>query len=338
MDASNARTFEAWLASRGGGASAADLLEAGLTRTDIARLVRQGALVSHGRGRFAMPAPQLSSAWERRRRTHLHAAATASRDGVLGFRSAALAWGLPVVDVPNHPEVIREPSSCQLAGTRTVRTLLPVADVTRLGSIRITTIERTVVDISLDLPTPAALITADAALRRGANVDLMNALLRARGAVRGCRQARQTLRWADPHAESPLESQGRGEFLLGGVPRPRCNVSLILGGQEARVDNWWDELGIAAEADGRLKYAGATSRDEALWQEKLRQEWLESELGVLVLRFTHRECRLAPVGIVERWQRLAARRARDPWAPPSGLAVVQRPIRLRSPNGPFDER
>jgi hypothetical protein len=115
-------------------------------------------------------------------------------------------------------------------------------------------------------------------------------------------------------------------------------VSLILEGQEARVDDWWDGLGIAAEADGRLKYGSATSRDEALWHEKLRQEWLESELGVLVLRFTHRECRLAPAGIVERWRRLAARRERDPWTPPPGLVVVQRPLRLWTSNGAFDER
>ena len=313
-----------WLTARGGGASGQELLEHGLSRTDIARLVRQGHLLRVGRGRFQLPVARDLDFWEQCRREHLHRAAAAAGDGVLGLRSAALAWQLPVSAIPRLPEIIRHPKAARLAATRTVRTPLAPRDVVSRGTIRLTTVERTAVDVALDLPIPAALVTVDAALRRGASREVMLALLDTRGSARGCRRARQTLVWADPHSESPLESQGRGELLLRGVPRPECNVSLILDGTEARVDDWWDHLGIAAEGDGRMKYALTGSRKDALWHEKLRQEWLESQLGVLVLRFTDSERRQRPQAMAERWRRLALRREQQPWTPPGGLVVVQR--------------
>ena len=195
-----------------------------------------------------------------------------------------------------------------------------------INTVHVTSLERTAVDVALDLPTPQALITVDAVLRRGADLHLMMTLLRSLGPVHGCRRAHQTLIWADGHSESPLESFGRGRLLLQGIPQPSSNISLRLDGQEFRTDHWWDDLGIAGEADGRGKYNLPISSHDTLWAEKLRQEWFEDALGLSVVRYVEREVRLAPHAVAARWERRAAQRLSKPWMPPVGLEVFQRPI------------
>jgi hypothetical protein len=195
-----------------------------------------------------------------------------------------------------------------------------------VNGVPVTNLERTAVDIALDLPTPEALITVDAALRRGADPSLMAAILADLGPVPGCHRARQTLSWGDAHSESPLESRGRGELLLQRVPRPWSNVTFRFEGVEVRPDHWWDELGIAGEADGRGKYDRPMATADPIWTEKLRQEWLEEALGILVVRYVDREIRHAPTEVAARWRRREARRAGEPWQPPSGLEIFQRPL------------
>lgn len=113
---------------------------------------------------------------------------------------------------------------------------------------------RLAVDLAIELRPPEALVTIDAVVRSGTDAGQLLASLRARGPVRHCRRAAETLSWADPNSESPLESWGRGELLLEGVPRPECNLEIRCGGREIRPDMLWLPLGIAAEADGRGKY------------------------------------------------------------------------------------
>ena len=164
-------------------------------------------------------------------------------------------------------------------------------------------------------------MTVDSVVRSGADPSQLLAALEARGPVRNCCRAAQTLQWADAHSESALESWGRGELLVRGVPRPDCNRELRFGGREIRPDLLWLDLGIVAEADGRGKY---DDDPDALWREKRRQEWMESALGLLVLRFTYAEVRADPAGLASRWFRLAERRATEYWVWPAGLYVKER--------------
>ncbi len=243
-----------------------------------------------------------------------------------GLRSAALAWGPPVSQVLPRPEILRPPHAAELKGARVIRRSPDPQQIVMVNHVPVTNLERTAVDIALDLPTPEALITIDAALRRGADRSVMLAILEATGPVRGCREARRTLDWADGHSESPLESRGRGELMLQGVPRPWNNVSLRLGQVEVRPDHWWNGLGIAGEADGRGKYDGPAAPADPVWTEKLRQEWLEEELGILVMRYVDREIRRTPVEVATRWRRKEARRAHQLWVPPPGLEIFGRPL------------
>lgn len=316
------------LLTAGGGASWAELQRWGIDRATLNRLLRRGMVHRQGRGYYVLPwTGQDDDRWQRRRSEHLRrVSATAGNGKVAGIRSAALAWGLPVYAVPPHPEILRPSQAAGLRGARVVRRPAEPPHVVLLNSVPVTSLERTAVDVALDLPTPQALITVDAALRRGADLPLMMQSLHCLGPVNGCRRAHQTLAWADGHSESPLESFGRGQLMLHGIPQPLNNVSLRLDGHEFRPDHWWDDLAVAGEADGRGKYNDPASTDDTLWAEKLRQEWFEQTLGLFVVRYVEREVRLATGDIVARWHRRAEQRLAQPWAPPPGLEVFQRPI------------
>jgi hypothetical protein len=190
--------------------------------------------------------------------------------------------------------------------------------------VPIASIERTAVDIAADLSTPQALVTVDAALRRGVPRQQLIATLRSLGRVQGCRTARQTLEWADPHSESALESAGRGELLVRQAPPPYCNVSFRIDDTEFRADEWWPQFALLGEADGQLKYCG-DAEPTSLWKEKLRQEWFEDVVGLPVLRYIDAEVRLAPDELFERWRRKVDRAERRRWTPPPGLEIFQRP-------------
>lgn len=314
------------LLRHGGGATYQQLLSWGAERWTVPRLCRDGVLVRIERGYFVMPwGGSHDHPWRRLRSEHLRAVAALTGGGTYaGLRSGALAWGLPVSAIPQRPEVLRPPATGYLRGARVVRRQVPLEQTALLAGVPVTSLVRTAVDIALDLPTPKALVTVDAVLRRGTTRRELLGVLSSLGGARGVRRARKTIEWADARSESALESAGRGELLVRGAPRPWCNVSFRLDETEFRVDHWWPTLRLVGEADGALKYSadiGGTS----LWQEKLRQEWLEDQLGLTVIRYLDKEVRLAPGELFTRWQVKAAKASQQVWTPPPALEVFQRP-------------
>ncbi|HEX5017285.1 MAG TPA: type IV toxin-antitoxin system AbiEi family antitoxin domain-containing protein [Actinomycetes bacterium] len=314
------------LLSTGGGAATETLVALGADKRDLNRMCYEGALTRVARGFYALGHAHDEDRWQQQRSEHLrHAAAMCDVGAVtIALSSAALARTLPVNRIPERPEVIRPPGSAVLLGARTLRRPLEPGDVQLVRGVPVTSLARTAVDVALDLPTPEALITVDAAIRRGATSAAMSEILVALGGVRGCRSARLTVELADPHAESALESRGRGELVMRGAPRPLCNVSFRIGETEFRVDHWWPDIPLVGEADGVLKYSGDRAR-EALWEEKLRQEWFEDTLGLTVFRYGDREVRLAPDGLYDRFMRRADHARGRLWTPPPRLEVFQRP-------------
>lgn len=312
------REVAQWLNARGGGASRAQLLARGLTSVDLARYLRQGLLVSVRRGYYALAAPTLGDQWVQGRQTHLHAVASlAGTDQVAALQTAALVWGLPVSAIPDKPELIRPPGRSRPLGTRVRFARLTEPDIARHRGIWVTSLVRTAVDVALDLPVPESLITLDAALQRGVRRDQLLGNLAARGSVRHLHRARSAIEWADRHVESPLESRCRGELLIDQISPPECNLPLRLGDREIRPDLLWLALGIAVEVDGQGKY----DEPGVLWNEKLRQEWMESELGLIVLRFTYAEIVGGPQDCSRRWRKAEIRRESAPWVRPPGLEV-----------------
>jgi hypothetical protein len=71
------------------------------------------------------------------------------------------------------------------------------------------------------------------------------------------------------------------------LPVPQSEISAVHGSFIGRVDFYWDEFGVAGEADGAGKYDLAPT---SLLEEKRRQEALEGA-GVVVTRWGWDELR-----------------------------------------------
>jgi hypothetical protein len=328
-------SVRALLLDAGGGASANALVAHGLSRGQLSRLVRDGELVRLTRGSYVLPTPtdhpaSDSDYWRRMRSEHLkELTALLTPDAAAALRTGALLRGLPVSAIPARPEVIRPPHSARRTKTRTVCTALSADEIDTVRGIPTTTLIRTCVDIALDLPVPESLISLDAALARGVERAQLFTALDRRGAVAGCRRARRAVQWADPHAESPNESRGRGTLLERGIPAPLCNLTFQYQHECFRPDAWWKGLGLIGEADGRVKYRSTGTGTDPLWEEKLRQQWFEAELGMSVYRWTDREMRLAPAAAAARWRQLAGLPAVRLWTPPAGLQIDRAPRPVR---------
>ena len=137
-------------------------------------------------------------------------------------------------------------------------------------------------DIARRRPFLEALVTADAALRRGITRRQLQDVLEQMPRWPGTAAAAEVVRWADARSESPCESVCRARFILLNLPMPEPQVWV----RGRRVDFLWDEVALIGEADGRVKYDGAHG-DLALWDEKQRRDSLEEERTMI--RWTWRQ-------------------------------------------------
>jgi hypothetical protein len=175
---------------------------------------------------------------------------------------------------------------------------LPEAHVIELFGVRITTAARTVVDIARTGTFMAGVVTADSALyqRWTSKAELRRVLAICDGWP-GIGNARTAVDFASSLAESVLESCARVVFSQEGLPPPELQVVIFgQGGSKiARVDFFWREHGVVAEADGLLKYqTGADAIAE------LKRDRLLRELGLDVIHFTWEELFREPERVARR--------------------------------------
>jgi hypothetical protein len=147
---------------------------------------------------------------------------------------------------------------------------------------------RTLVDCAREWSLTAGVIAIDAAVhpRKIERAEIHRAVLAGTHRV-GITGAARALALADGRAESPLETRGRLTLLSAGLPRPELQVEIHDGaGFVGRVDAWSEEVAVAVEFDGRVKYLdprdGASS-GEVLRREKRRED-RRRDVGVRVVR------------------------------------------------------
>ena len=107
--------------------------------------------------------------------------------------------------------------------------------------------------------------------------------------------------FADPGAESPLESIARAICADHGLPTPELQVWLRgRCGKNFRVDMFFRELNTIFDPDGKMKYR-LPDRDPAdvLWDEKLREDSLRAA-GHQFVRATHKQLTTEPGKVVAR--------------------------------------
>lgn len=170
------------------------------------------------------------------------------RHAFLSGQTAAALMGLPLPSSAGRTAPLVTPfvavkrglSRVRRKRVRTSQLSIGAGDVTVLRGMRVTTPQRTWLDLSRTLSAPDFLALTDPLLR---NTSLKLTLPQLRKyAVRhagtaGARLRRQALEWADPNSESPMESVLRWYLLSHNGPRPECNTTLLLpGGWTFRPD------------------------------------------------------------------------------------------------------
>jgi hypothetical protein len=207
----------------------------------------------------------------------VHATALCSdpdSEAIYSHESAAALWGMPRIE--EWP---------RLAHVTTLRTVRSSALVRRHGceidayllrtGLRVTTPERTVIDLARSGTFVTALAASDFALRHHLTTadNLYEEARELPPGSRGRSVAKLVAELADGRSMSAGESLSRAHMFMLNLPRPdlqvRCTDEAGLIGY---VDFGWD--GVVGEFDGRVKYHVP---DRATPQEAARVLWLEKQ-------------------------------------------------------------
>ncbi len=223
--------------------------------------------------------------------------------------TAAWLWGVEAYEpekrgslaleciVPHHLARQRRP------GVRTYEAHINPRDVTYLNGIRVTTPERTAVDLLRWLRRPFALGAVDAM----AHADLVETVkLRRRVAALtrypGARQARALSPLVDRRVESAGESWSRLRLVDAGLPCPEPQIEVLdrHGQVVYRLDNGYRRSRIGVEYDGLQFHSDHDAAADEFRRARLRREfgwhvvtcdraavlgpdpWLEERIGELL--------------------------------------------------------
>ncbi len=287
--------------------TAADWRSAGVSGKRLAALARTGKLVRLRHGVYATASILARAEADAGLASALRVAAVtaaATRKGVASHHSAALMHGVDLLRKPGDGVVtLTMPSGARTgpygrAGVIRHVAELPDDHVTKLYGVPVTTAARTVADIARTSAFMEGVVAADSALRERhtSKTELRRVLARC-GRWPGATRAREVVDFADPGAESVLESCARVAFRDQGLPPPELQVHIIGrgGGIIARVDFFWRGFDTIAEADGLLKYEG---RADAVAE--LKRDRLLREAGYEVVHFTWKELFSDPARVAAR--------------------------------------
>jgi hypothetical protein len=167
------------------------------------------------------------------------------------------------------------------AGIRLHRFSLAERQVTKQRGFRVTTIERTLADLCLDLDLAEVVVLSDSAAHSGLTTIKKLAAHADRASGRpGITMFRRVVEYTEPKAESPMESRLRMLLVLANLPRPVAQVSLHdrNGRFIGRPDLFYPEQKLGIEYDGGIHKSN-------LVDDNRRQNTLLAE-GYRLLRFT----------------------------------------------------
>ncbi len=298
----------------------------------MSQALRSGALVAVRPGAYFEP-PQ-GSRWERRRALALARIAAVHAqlevEHVLSHQSAAMLWGLPMVDDGSQVHVVQRTASHRRGAHDVVRHehRLDGGDVVLVGGLPVTSRARTVVDCALTLAPSAGLVVVDAGLRAGGGQARMAELVASMASYRGITRARAVLEAADDGAESPGESLTRHALLRAGFPVPSTQVLVRTVDGPTWGDVSWEQWRLLVEYDGVAKYTANGGAAEAVVAER-RREVVVERADWRVLRVTAADLK-HPASLVADVLRRAPARTADTLRPRPALADTVRPRRARN--------
>jgi len=132
----------------------------------------------------------------------------------------------------------------------------PLADITVIDGLPVTSLARTLVDCAADLPRLEAVAAADQFLRAGIDAGSLSAALEPVHGDR-LRRANATLLAADPRSESPMESWTRCLIGDAGLPTPVPQLRVRTpNGRSKFLDFGWGRWRTGVEYDGMATHLG----------------------------------------------------------------------------------
>ncbi|BBY21020.1 hypothetical protein [Mycobacterium stomatepiae] len=174
------------------------------------------------------------------------------RRGVLAGHSASVLHGARWVD-PGLPAAIIDSNARHEPGIQVWEDRIEADEVCVVDGVRVTTPERTALDLASRFPMDPAVAAVDA-LIQATHLKIADAeqlVERYRGR-RGIKAARAALELVDGGAQSPKETWLRLLLIRAGFPRPQTQIAVRneWGWAEAYLDIGWEDIKVAVEYDG----------------------------------------------------------------------------------------
>lgn len=254
------------------------------------------------------------------------AASLAYADASISHGTAASWWKLAHLWRITTAAHVTCPPTRNVTGRSAGSLVLHVADLpehqrrSRHG-ISVTSVERTVLDVTRAHGILDGLVVADSALHNG--LTSRERLEQVCGTMRhwpNVKRAREILPILDARAHNTLESLCRFRWLQAGLQVPELQAWIYdQDGFVGVVDGMFTDPFVAYETDGMTKYDLLLDGRDTLHREKLRQERLEATLLVL-RRFTWPELWYRPSWCVRRVELAREEASRRP--PPRARIYV----------------
>jgi very-short-patch-repair endonuclease len=191
------------------------------------------------------------------------------------------------------------------------------APVCYQGVVQYALAERALVDAVRELHSfrQVRALVADAVQQRRCRLDVLQEEL-ARGPTRGSAWLRQSLAEVTAGIRSGAEGDFGDLLRRAALPTPMFNARLYVGEKLIAVaDAWWEEAGVAAEADSQ---AWHLLPDD--WERTMQRHARMSAHGIIVLHFSPSQIRHEPTRVItDIRSALAVGRGRPP------LAIRARP-------------
>ncbi len=218
----------------------AELLQGGLTRSQLRwryKAVHPRIYVPRG----ALPSVQRDA----------HAAwLWTDRRGIVAGRAAAALHGAQWVNPGTGIDMIA-PRERPRPGLVIRNERIDWDEICAIGELAVTTPARTALDLARHLKRDLAVRHLDAlAAATGVTADDVAPLVERYRGWRGMKRARIALDLMDGGAQSPKETWLRLLVIDAGYPRPRTQIRVHDGLEEAFLDMGWDEPMIALDYDG----------------------------------------------------------------------------------------
>jgi very-short-patch-repair endonuclease len=254
--------------------TASQLLSAGVTRREIEVRLRKGVLIRVHRGvyRVGHLAPSVEA-------KYLAAVLAAGEGALLCGRAAAHLLGLVKGRAPGPEVIARTQRRIEGVTTHRSRAAGDGRDATIVRTIPVTTVPRTLVDISSELSLDAlARACHEAGVRYGATPNSVEAVLAQRPGSPGAKKLRRVIH-GDVHVTlSKLEAHFLALLRGENLPLPRTNKPA----GTRRVDCRWPDHRLTVELDG---YRFHNSRHS--WEQDRRREREARARGDDFRRYTY---------------------------------------------------